>query len=112
MAISFVRYQGSIHLTVDAGDEGQTETLIPRVAGALFAESHMPAVGDIIRFVTPGDGPPYVPSRKTQGQDLPKTLSFGQSPTTYEFACSNGTSEWTVTAVGQDDSVTMMRGQT
>ncbi len=111
MAITFVRLFGSIRVFVDdSQEEGTVETLAPRVASALFAESHMPFVGDLVRFVTPGDGPPYVAGRRVQGQDVPKTIKA--DPGIYEFACTNGISEYTVTVVGQDDSVTMVRGVT
>lgn len=90
----------------------QTEVLDPPLAGRLFAESHMPAVGDNIIFNAPAGPAQYVDSIRVQGRDMPKTTGWTASPTTYVFAVANGPSFWTVTAVGQDDSVTIVRGDT
>jgi len=93
----------------------QVEVLDPPLASRLFAESHMPKVGDIIIFDAPPDQAGYVTSRRVQGRDMPKTTTIpgnSPNPVTYVFAVANGPSSWTVTAVGQDDSVTISRGET
>lgn len=113
MTISFTRYQGSVLINITAEETGQIEVLDPQLASKLFAESHLPKVGDIIIFDAPGQV--FVPFRRVQGQDMPKTTTIpGNSPdpVTYVFAVANPLSEWTVTDVGQDDSVTITRGLT
>ena len=116
MPISFTKHQNTVRIRTTLGnDVGSVEVLEPPLAGRLFAESHMPKVGDIIIFDAPPTPDLYVDSIRAQGRDMPKTTTIpGNSPdpVTYVFAVANGPSEWTVTAVGQDDSVTIMRGET
>lgn len=134
MAIDFVKFQNTVRITITApyipisepvyDEDGnliqdavgtQTETMTPPLASRLFAESHMPKVGDIIIFDAPPTPDLYVNSRRVQGRDMPKTTTIPpsqQQPVTYVFAVANGPSSWTVTAVGQDDSVTIARGDT
>lgn len=116
MAVSFTRHFGTVRIVITAGkDTGQTEVLSPPLASRLFAESHMPKVGDTIIFDAPPTPDLYVPFRRVQGQDMPKTTTIppvSGNPVEYVFAVANGPSSWTVTAVGQDDSVTIMRGET
>lgn len=116
MAISFTRHFGTVRIVITTGNDiGQTEVLNPPLASRLFAESHMPKVGDIIIFDAPPAPDLYVPFIRVQGRDMPKTTTIpGNSPdpVTYVFAVANGPSSWTVTAVGQDDSVTILRGET
>lgn len=134
MAISFVKYLNTVRITITAPyvpvsepiyDENgnivqdavgtQTEVLDPPLASRLFAESHMPKVGDTIIFDAPPTPAQYVTSIRVQGRDLPKTTTIPPVqgvPVTYVFAVANGPSSWTVTAVGQDDSVTILRGET
>jgi len=113
MAITFVTHSNTVRIALDGpSDVGSIEVLDPPLASRLFAESHMPAVDDVIIFDAPPTPDLYVTSIRTQGRDMPKTTAFGPSPTTYVFGVANGPSSWTVTAVGQDDSVTIMRGDT
>jgi len=113
MTVSFVKHQNTVRIVIDGpSDVGSVEVLDPPLAGRLFAESHMPAVGDVIIFDAPPTPDLYVTSIRVQGRDMPKTTAFGPSPTTYVFGVANGPSSWTVTAVGQDDSVTITRGET
>jgi hypothetical protein len=124
MAISFVKFQNTVRITITApfipddpsGETGaQIEVLDPPLAGRLFAESHMPKVGDIIIFDAPASPNLYVTSIRVQGRDMPKTTTIpgnSPNPVTYVFAVANGPSSWTVSAVGQDDSVTIVRGET
>ena len=134
MAISFVKFQNTVRITItapyipvsepvyDANGNiiqdavgTQTEVLDPPLASRLFAESHMPKVGDIIIFNAPPTPDLYVTSRRVQGRDMPKTTTIpgnSPNPVTYVFAVANGPSRWTVSAVGQDDSVTILRGDT
>lgn len=134
MAITFVKYLNTVRITITApyipisepvyDADGnliqdavgtQTEVIDPPLAGRLFAESHMPKVGDTIIFDAPAGPALYVTSRRVQGRDMPKTTNIPPSqptPVTYVFAVANGPSSWTVTAVGQDDSVTIVRGET
>ena len=135
MAVSFVKYLNTVRVDITApyipiseavyDEDGnliqdavgtQIEVLDPPLASRLFAESHMPKVGDTIIFTDPvTDTAGYVPSIKAQGKDTPKATTIpGNSPdpVTYVFAVGNGVSSWTVTAVGQDDSVTIERAAT
>ncbi len=108
MPISFVKHQNTVLLTIDGSqEEGTVDILDPPLAGRLFAESHMPVVGDHIWFVSTS---PFTSSIRVQGRDMPKTSRA--DPGIYEFQCANGIAEFIVTAVGQDDSVTLVRGAT
>jgi hypothetical protein len=134
MAVTFVKYQNTVLITITAPyipisepvyDENgnliqdavgtQTEVLDPPLASRLFAESHMPKVGDTIVFDAPPTPDLYVTSIRVQGRDTPKATTIPPvqgAPVTYVFAVANGPSSWTVSAVGQDDSVTIERGDT
>lgn len=116
MAISFSKYLNTVRIVIDGpSDVGSVEVLDPPLAGRLFAESHMPKVGDTIIFDAPPTPDLYVTSIRVQGRDLPKTTTIPPSqaqPVTYVFGVANGPSSWTVSAVGQDDSVTILRGDT
>jgi len=116
VAISFVKYLNTVRITITQGSSvGSVEVLDPPLAGRLFAESHMPKAGDIIIFDAPPTPDLYVTSIRVQAQNLPKTTNIpGNSPdpVTYVFGVANGPSSWTVSVVGQDDSVTIVRGET
>jgi hypothetical protein len=116
VAISFVKFQNTVRITISgSSDTGSIEVLDPPLAGRLFAESHMPKVGDSIIFDAPPTPDLYVTSIRVQGRDLPKTTTVPPvqgAPVTYVFGVANGPSSWTVSAVGQDDSVTIVRGET
>lgn len=105
MTISFVKDRNTVQVTITgSSEEGTIDVLSPVLASRLFAQSHMPFVGDVIRFVCPV---PYIDSVKLQGQDMPATAKAETA--LYEFAVSNGVAEYVVDAVGQDDSVTIRR---
>jgi hypothetical protein len=116
MAISFVKFQNTVRITITQGsDVGAIEVLDPPLAGRLFAESHMPKVGDTIIFDAPPTPDLYVTSLRVQGRDIPKATTIPPvqgAPVTYVFGVANGPSSWTVSTVGQDDSVTIVRGET
>ena len=116
MTISFSKHRNTVRIVVSGpSDVGSVETLSPPLASRLFAESHMPKVGDSIVFDAPPTPDLYVDSIRQQGQDVPKTTGIPPvqgAPVTYVFAVANGPSSWTVSAVGQDDSVTIVRGET
>lgn len=139
MTIDFVKYRNTVRIIITAAwipgtvvpiawdpetgepiewtevGGSQTEVINPPLASRLFAESHMPKVGDTIIFDAPPTPDLYVTSIRVQGRDIPKTTNIPPSvpePVTYVFGVANGPSSWTVTAVGQDDSVTILRGNT
>ena len=116
MAITFTKYQNTVRINIPQGsDTGSIEVLDPPLASRLFAESHMPKAGDTIIFDAPPTPDLYVTSIRVQGRDMPKTTTIPPSqqlPVTYVFAVANGPSSWLVTVVGQDDSVTIQRGET
>ena len=116
MAITFTKYANTVRIDIPQGsDVGSVEVLEPPLASRLFAESHMPKATDIIIFDAPPTPNLYVDSLRVQGRDIPKTTTIpGNSPdpVTYVFAVANGPSSWTVSEVGQNDSVTIVRGDT
>lgn len=116
MAVTFTKHANTVRIVIDGpSDVGSVEVLDPPLASRLFAESHMPKAGDVIIFDAPPTPDLYVDSIRAQGRDMPKTTTIPPSqaqPVTYVFGVANGPSSWVVTAVGQDDSVTIMRGET
>jgi len=105
MTITFSKYLNTVIVNITGSqEEGTVDVLSPPLAGRLFAQSHMPSPGDVIRFVGPL---PYPDSVKVQGQDTPSTVNADSA--VYEFAVGNAIAEYVVVSVGQDDSVTIRR---
>lgn len=116
MTIDFIRHANTVRILISPGsDLGSVEILDPPLASRLFAESHIPKAGDVIIFHAPPTPDLYTDSRRVEGDDLPKTTgipSKDPQPVLYVFGVANGPSSWTVSAVGEDDSVTIVRGET
>ncbi len=102
--------QGAIQVNYPPDVEGvdDIDTIAPRVAGALFADTAVPKVGDVVMFAGPTDA--WLPGIKRTGQDVPRSVSY--DGVTYVFSVSNGVAMYTVLSVGADETVTVQRGWT
>ena len=108
MAITFAKdLNGAILLIYDRSSltEGATDTISAKVAGALFADTAVPKVGDVIRFARSWDS-----GVKRKAEDVPTTISY--DGLTYVFGLVNGIAEYIVLTVEGNGAITVRRGAT
>jgi hypothetical protein len=91
-------------------EEGLIDSMSAVVTGRLFSQTNAPRVNDIIIFEKS-----EALVTRVQGMDVPTWVRQEGSPpepVTHVFACSKGTAKYLVTALNQDDSITVLRMET